>query len=221
LLFFLLVSNIFCFFWLSIFEHVFFSYFISCGNININHIHIYNDCLYLNNMLYLYYCPKCPKCPMKHFLHFNKLWRICHFMSIQTTYVTCIWRCLLCFLTSLCCFYGRHHGLFFIFSTCLHIMICHPIICAMFINLPCILCVFVGAACLVFYGTDNALLVSIVIIPFSHNITASLCYYNVDHFILAIIIMKYDCKLALNIVVRKLSMVDICKPWANFWIRSQ
>jgi hypothetical protein len=59
-------------------------------------------------------------------------------MSIQTTYVTCIWRCLLWFLTWLCCFYGCHGGLLFLLSTCLHIVICHSTICAMFVNLPCI-----------------------------------------------------------------------------------
>jgi hypothetical protein len=56
-------------------------------------------------------------------------------MSIQIIDVTCIWRCLLCFLTWLCRLCGCHHGLFFLLSTCLHIVICHPTIGAMFVSL--------------------------------------------------------------------------------------
>ncbi len=48
---FLLITNIICFHWLSIFEHLFFSCYTSCCNINIHHIHICNDCLCLNNRL--------------------------------------------------------------------------------------------------------------------------------------------------------------------------
>ncbi len=95
-LFFFLVNNIFCFSWFFILEHMFFNYFTYHGNINIHHIHIHNECLCLNNKLNLYYYHKFP---MKHFMHLNKLWTICHFMSIQTTNVTCIWKCILCFLT--------------------------------------------------------------------------------------------------------------------------
>jgi hypothetical protein len=62
------------------------------------------------------------------------------------------------------------------------------------------------------YGIDNLLLASIVIIPSSHNIVASLCCCSIDHFILAIAILKYDYKPALNTIIRKLSMVGICKP---------
>jgi len=75
-----------------------------------------------------------------------------------------------------------------------------------------LLCVFVGVACLVLYGTDNAFLVFAVIILFSHNIITSLCCCSVDHFILAVVILKYDYKPDQNIVVRKLSMVGTCKP---------
>jgi hypothetical protein len=81
-------------------------------------------------------------------------------------------------------------------------------------------CVFGGATYLVFYGILSALLAAIIIIPSSHNITASLCNYIVDHFIPAIVILRYDCKLALNTIVKKLSMVGTYKPWANFWIHS-
>jgi hypothetical protein len=58
---------------------MFFNYFISCNNTNIHHIHIYNDCLCFNNKLNFYYYHIFP---MKHLLHLNKLWTICHFMSI-------------------------------------------------------------------------------------------------------------------------------------------
>jgi hypothetical protein len=86
--------------------------------------------------LNFYYCHIFP---MKNFMHLNKFWTICHFMAIQTTYVTCIWRCLLCFLTWLCHLCGCLHGLFFLLFACLHIVICHPTIYAMFVNLPCII----------------------------------------------------------------------------------
>jgi hypothetical protein len=129
---------------------MFFSYFTSCGNINIHHIHICSDYLYLNNRLNLCYCHKFP---MKYLLHFSKLWTIFHFMSIQTIDVACIWMCLLWLLTWLCCFCGCHGGLLFIVFACLHIVICHPTICAMFVTFLILLCVFVGAACLVLCGT--------------------------------------------------------------------
>ncbi len=44
-------------------------------------------------------------------------------------------------------------------------------------------CVFACTACLILCGIENALLTSIVVIPFSHNNVASLCCCNVDHFI--------------------------------------
>ncbi len=125
--FFLPINNIFCFSWLSILEHLFFNYFTSCGNINIHHIHIHSDCLCFSNRFELLL--------LSHFLHFNKLWTICHFMSIQTIDVTCIWRCLLCFLTWLCYFCGCHRGLLFFLFACFHIVIFHPTICAMFVSL--------------------------------------------------------------------------------------
>ncbi len=53
LLFFLQVNNTFCFSWLSILEQLFFNYFTSCGNINIHHIHIRNECLCFSKRLNL------------------------------------------------------------------------------------------------------------------------------------------------------------------------
>ncbi len=73
-------------------------------------------------------------------------------------------------------------------------------------------CVFAGAACLVLYGIKSAILAFVVVTPSSHNIVTSLCYCSVDHFILAITILRYDCKPALDTIVRKLSMVGTCKP---------
>jgi hypothetical protein len=75
-----------------------------------------------------------------------------------------------------------------------------------------LLCVFASDTCLILCGTESALLVFVVIIPFSHNIVASLCHCNVDCFILVVAILKYDYKPALNIVVRKLFVVGTCKP---------
>jgi hypothetical protein len=72
-------------------------------------------------------------------------------------------------------------------------------------------CVFGGVTCLVLCGIENALLVLIVIMPSLGNIDAFLCY-SVDLFILAVAIIRYDYKLALNIVVKKLFVVGTCKP---------
>jgi len=72
--------------------------------------------------------------------------------------------------------------------------------------------VFGGAAYLVLCGTKSALLASIIVMPSSHNITTSLFCYSVDLFIPKVTILKYDYKLALNIVIKKLSMVGTCKP---------
>jgi len=80
--------------------------------------------------------------------------------------------------------------------------------------------VFGGATCLVFCGTESALLTSTIVIPFSDNIVASLCCCNVDYFIHVVAILRYDCKPALNIMVKKLFVVGTCKPWNNFWIFS-
>ncbi len=141
---------------------------------------------------------------------------IYHFMSIQMTDVTCIWRCLLCFLTWLCHLYGCHYGLLFLFSACLHIVICQPTICAMFVNFPYI------TSCFYYYYIFDTLwywqcipCFYIVIIS-SHNIVASICYCHVDRFIPEVAILSYDYKPILNIVVRKLSMVGTCKPWTSF-----
>jgi hypothetical protein len=72
--------------------------------------------------------------------------------------------------------------------------------------------VFGGAIGLVLYGTKIVLLDLKIVIPFSHNITTSLCCCNVDRFILVVVIMKYDYKLALNTIIIFLFMVSICKP---------
>jgi hypothetical protein len=77
---------------------------------------------------------------------------------------------------------------------------------------PTLLCVFVGVACLVLCGTHNALLASMVVIFSSNNIATSLCCYNVDRFIPIVVIMRYDYKLVLNTVVKKLFVVGTCKP---------
>jgi len=77
---------------------------------------------------------------------------------------------------------------------------------------PVLFYVFGGVAYLILCGIESALLASVVVMFSSHNIVASLCYYSVDLFILEIIIMKYDCKPTLDIVVKKLSMVGVCKP---------
>jgi hypothetical protein len=141
---------------------------------------------------------------MKHLLHLNKLWIICHFMSIQTIDVACIWRCLMWFLIWLCCLYGCHCGLFFLLFAFLHIVIHHPTICVIFVSLPYITMCF-HWYCL--FGTVWywKCIPCSAIVMLSHNIAASLCCCSVDHFISIITIMRYDCKPILNTIVRKLS----------------
>jgi hypothetical protein len=78
--------------------------------------------------------------------------------------------------------------------------------------------VFIDVTYLVLYGTKSALLVSIVVMISSHNIVAPLYYFRIDFFILAIAILRHNCKLTLNTIVRKLSMVGMYKPWVSFWI---
>ncbi len=150
---------------------------------------------------------------MKHLLHFNKLWTIYHFMSIQTTYVACIWRCLLWFLTLLWCLCGCHYGLLLLHFACFHIMISHSIVCAILVNLPYITLCF-------WYYYLLSILWYWKCIPSSHNIVTSLCYSSVECFIFAIIILRYDCKPTLNTIVKKLFMGGTCTTWTNFWIHS-
>ncbi len=157
---------------------------------------------------------------MKHLLHLNKLWTRCHFMSIQTTYVACIWRCLLWFLTWLCCLCGCQCGLFFLVFACLHIVIRHPTICAIFVNLPSIILCFASATCLVHYGIESALLASVIVMLYSHNIVASLWCCSVDCFIPVVTMLKYACKPTLNTIVKNLHVVGTCKLWPSFWICS-
>jgi len=54
-----------------------------------------------------------------------------------------------------------------------------------------------------FYGIESAFLALAIVIPSSHNIVASLCCYSVECLILAITILKYDCKPTLNTIVKK------------------
>jgi hypothetical protein len=153
---------------------------------------------------------------MKHFLHLSKLWTICHFISIETIDVTCIWRCLLCFwfgcvasmvATVVCSFFFLHVStLWFVIPQFVH---CLSIFLVLF-------CVFASATYLVFYGTNNALLAFVVVIPSSHNIVASLCYCSVDRFNHVVVILRYDYKPVLNTIVKKLFVVGTYKPWANF-----
>ncbi len=147
---------------------------------------------------------------MKYLLQLNKLWTVYHFMSIQTIDVACIRRCLLQFFILLCCLCGYHYGLFLL-STCFHIVIIIPQFVQYLSIFLVSFCVFGGIACFVFC-TKSALLASVVVIPSSHNITTSLCCCSVDRFILVVATLRYECKLAINTIVKKLFVVDICKP---------
>jgi hypothetical protein len=65
---------------------------------------------------------------------------------------------------------------------------------------------------LILCGTISALLTSIVVIFFSHNVATSLCYCSVDHFIHAVAILKYDCKPVLNTIIKNMFVVGTYKP---------
>jgi hypothetical protein len=73
-------------------------------------------------------------------------------------------------------------------------------------------CVFVSVVYLVLCGIENALLTFAVIMPSSHNIFVSLCCCSVDHFIPMVTILRYDCKHALNTIIKTLSVVGTYKP---------
>jgi hypothetical protein len=111
-------------------------------------------------------------------------------------------------------------GCFFFFLHVFKFMIRHPIIYVMFVNLPYIILIFIGVTYFVLCGIKSALLVSTIVMPSSHNIVVSLCCCSVNCFVFVFTILKYDCKPALNLIVKNLSVVGTCKPWANFWIRS-
>jgi hypothetical protein len=154
--------------------------------------------LSFSNRLNFYYCHIFPT---KHLLHLSKLWTIYHFMSIQITNVTCIWRCLLWFLTLLCYFYGYHYGMFLLLSTCLHIS--HSTICAIFVSFPCIILYFWWCYLFSTMWYIYVFFFSVVINLFSHKIVTSLCCCNVDRVIPIMAILRYDCKVALNTIVKK------------------
>jgi hypothetical protein len=100
---------------------------------------------------------------------------------------------------------------------CFHIVISHSTICSILVNFPyIILCFWWWCLFNTLWYTKSAFFAFAVVMHFSHHIDAFLCYYSVDLFIRAVAIMRYDCKLALNTIAKKLSMVGICKPWANF-----
>ncbi len=67
-----------------------------------------------------------------------------------------------------------------------------------------------------FVVLNPAFLASIVVLPSSHNNVAFLCCCSVDYFILIVAILKYDYKFALNIMVKKLSMVGTCNHQPTF-----
>ncbi len=171
--FFLLVNNIFCFLWLSILEHLFFSCLTSCCNINIHHIHIYSDCLCHNNRLNFYYCHKFP---MKHLLHLNKLWTVYHFMSIQSAYenVFCsFWFSCVAYVVAImvCSF-------FFLYVSTLWLIIWQFV--QYLLVFLVLLYVFGSGACLIYFGIESTLLAFAVVMPSSHNIATSLCCCNVE-----------------------------------------
>jgi hypothetical protein len=129
---------------------------------------------------------------MKHLLHFRKLWTICHFISIQTTNVACVWRCLLWFLTWLCYLLVAIVVCSFFFLHVFTLWFVIPQFVQYLLVFPILLYIFAGVTCLVLCGTKSALLAFVVVMPSSHNIVTSLCYCSVDYFIPVVIIMRYD-----------------------------
>jgi hypothetical protein len=164
-------------------------------------------------MLNFWYCHRFP---MKHLLHFNKLWTICHFISMQTTYVACIWRFFYSFWLGCATFMVTTVVYFFFFLRVSTLWFVIPQFVQCLSIFHVLFSVFIYVAYSIIYGTKDAFLVSIVVMFSSHNIVTSLCYCSVDFFILSIVILRHNFKHVLNTIVRKLFMVGICKPWASY-----
>ncbi len=84
---------------------------------------------------------------LEHFLHLYKFWIVYHFVSIQTTYRTCIWYSLLNFLimsSSFCRCYSWL--LFLLHSTRVYIVIISTTICVVLANLSCF-CLWFQCCC--------------------------------------------------------------------------
>jgi len=133
--FFLPINNILCFPWLSILEHLFFSCFTSCCNINIHHIHICSAYLCLNNRLNLYYCDIFPWNIFCILVNFRQSIILCPFKPhVRHAYEDVLCGFWLGCVTSLVAIVVY----FLFFFACLHIVIHHPTIYAMFVSLPCL-----------------------------------------------------------------------------------
>jgi hypothetical protein len=154
---------------------------------------------------------------MKHLLHFNKLWIIYHLMSIQTIDVIGIQRCLLWFLIRLGCSCSYHYSLLFLISTHLYMVIHHSTICAIFFSFPYIILCFWWCYlfCTLWYWQCIPCFGSIHPFFTQHHCLFMLLKFQPLH-----PCSHNFCRPVLNIIIRKLSMVGICKPWTNFWIHS-
>jgi hypothetical protein len=76
---------------------------------------------------------------------------------------------------------------------------------------PVLLCVFIVVACLMLYGIESALLAFIAVMSF--HTTLSPPYVVVMLTVsIAIAILRYEYKLALNTIVIKLFVVGTCEP---------
>jgi hypothetical protein len=82
--------------------------------------------------------------------------------------------------------------------------------------LPSSIFVFIVAVDLEIYGTNSAFWASTCVIPSSYSKITSLCNCNMVCFILVVAIFKQDNNPTQNIVVKKLSLVGVCNPWASF-----
>ncbi len=152
-----LVNGAFCFIWFSILEHMFFNYFTSCGNVNIHHIHIWNNCLCFSSRLNLYYCHRFP---MKHLMHLSKLLTISFYvhsnhrcgMHYEDVFYGFLFGCVAFVVTIMV------YSFFFLHVSTL--WFCIPQYVQYLSIFPILLYVFVSVACLVFYGIESAFLAS-------------------------------------------------------------
>jgi hypothetical protein len=214
---FLLVSNTLVFFWLSILEHMFFSYFISCGTLT-STTFTFVVIVYVSaigwtfatttnfpwNIFYILtnFGQSVILCPFK-----QQMWH-----AYENVFCGFWLGCAASVVATMIYFF------FFLLVCTLWFIIPQFVQCLLVFLI--LFCVFAHVACLVLCGIESAFLAFVLIMPFPHNIATSLCCYNDYHFILVVIIMKYNCKPILNIIVKKLFVVGTCKPWASFWIRS-
>jgi len=133
IVFFLPVYSSFVLSWSSFMKHMLFCDHVSSHNIYIHYIHYV--------VIILTWATIFPFevdvfFSLEHLLHLCKFWTICHLVSIQTTYMTCIWTIFLNFMITSGSLYQCYSWfLFFLHCTCVYIVIISTTIWVVFVSL--------------------------------------------------------------------------------------